>query len=266
MTRTTRLLLLGLLIGPAGCLSDGNVNIGNTQRRGGQLSDYAATWSGYAQAYAFSDGTDHVYLTLDDNGVGTMTVGDAAAPPPPTDPQIGYPPASAFGTVTSQFPGITGFPYPVHAAQIQADRIQVGIDFNDLYSEWCGLQTPTAAMNLLDQNPPSLRDPANGGYYCGPTLTSDVVKLERPTPDAVDCMLYEQDGTTESVNCDWFNLCALGPVCTCSATGCTAATQPAGTPVTQYSVELDGALDASGSTLTGTLSSGRVTVILTRQN
>jgi len=265
--RAVTSLLFGLLAIALGCSDEGSVNIGNSEKLGGQLSDYAAIWSGHAQAYVFSDGTDHVHLTIESDGQGTLRVGDAAGPPPPTDAHVGYPPASALGTVTSPFPGITGFPYPLHATRVESDRIQVGVDANDLYSAWCALQTPVAARNLLDQRPAAQRDPANGGYYCGPALTSDVVKLEKPTADATDCLLHEEDGTTETVNCEWFTLCALGPVCACSATGCVAATQPEGAPLNQYSFEIDGELNATGSTLTGTLSAGRgATVILTRQN
>jgi hypothetical protein len=258
--RAVTSLLLALLATPLGCSDQGSVNIGNTQKLGGRLSDYAATWSGYAQAYVFSDGTDHVRLTIDSAGQGTLVVGDAAAPPPATDAHVGYPPASALGTVTSPFPGITGFPYPLHATRVESDRIQVGIDVNDAYSAWCALQTPVPARNVLGTDP---------GYYCGPALTGDLVKLSRPAPtdpDPTSCVLYYLDGTTQAVNCDWFTLCALGPVCTCSATACAAATQPAGTPVNQYSFEIDGELDATGSTLKGTLSAGRVIVILNRQN
>ena len=158
--RSIATLLLSALIPAAyGCSDGGAVNIGNTQKIGAQLSDYAATWDGYAQAFAFSDGTDHVRLTIDSNGHGTLQVGDAAGPPLPTDPHVGYPPASALGTVTSPFPGITGFPYSLHAARIDADRIQVGVDLNEIYSAWRALADAGRCENLLIQTPASQRIP-----------------------------------------------------------------------------------------------------------
>ena len=40
---------------------------------------------------------------------------------------------------------------------------------------------------------------------------------------------------------------------------------PEGTPAVQYPIELDAALDATGTTLTGTLTTGGVTVHLMKQ-
>src|SRR5262245_9474401 len=59
---------------------------------GNQVSDYAATWDGYAEAFTFEDGSDRVRLTIHANGEGTIEVGDSAPLPPPTDPNVGYPP------------------------------------------------------------------------------------------------------------------------------------------------------------------------------
>ena len=93
-----------------------------------------------------------------------------------------------------------------------------------------------------------------------------MTKLVQEQAGDVNCVLWAQDGTTQTVNCEWFDLCALGPVCNCTATGCAVPTQPEGTPPNQYALEIDGALDPTGTTLTGTMSTGRVTVILTRQD
>src|SRR5450432_936374 len=89
--------LVALLCGAgfsAACSGGGAVNIGNTAVIGSQLSDYAASWDGYAEAYTFMpDGSDRVRLTIDANGQGTLEVGNAALLPPPTDPNVGYRPA-----------------------------------------------------------------------------------------------------------------------------------------------------------------------------
>ncbi|MES1208404.1 MAG: hypothetical protein ABUS79_20900, partial [Pseudomonadota bacterium] len=68
MIHTTRTvpLLLGLLAAPFGCSSGGDVNIGDTQNVGAKLSDYAAEWDGYAEAYTFApSSSDHLHMTLD---------------------------------------------------------------------------------------------------------------------------------------------------------------------------------------------------------
>ena len=89
MTKTRLLCLLPLALVPAAC-SDGNpVDLGH---REAQLSDYAATWDGYAEAYTFREGSsDRVRITLDATGVGTLEVGDAPLDPVPTDPEVGLP-------------------------------------------------------------------------------------------------------------------------------------------------------------------------------
>ncbi|HEY4392953.1 MAG TPA: hypothetical protein VGP64_02775, partial [Polyangia bacterium] len=92
------LLSPALVLSAAGflgaCSGNTPVNIGNTSMIGAQLSDYAASWDGFAETYTFSpDGSDRVRLTLDASGQGTLEIGDAALLPPPTDPNVGYPPS-----------------------------------------------------------------------------------------------------------------------------------------------------------------------------
>lgn len=256
MTGTNRWLLLGLLVAPLGCSSEDNVNIGSTQVVGSQLSDYAGVWTGYAQATVFSDGSDQVSLTIERDGQGTVRFGESAPPAPPTDPHVGppMPTPSPTAPASSEVPG---FAYPIHAANVQSDRIRLGIDFNDFYAPWCALQTSQPARNA----------PVETGYYCGPALGSDLNRLDKPSPDATTCTLYEVDGTAHAGNCDWLTLCTIGPACTCTSTACTGATVPAGAPVAEYPAEIDGQLDSTGSTLTGTLGhAGGITIVLHRQN
>ena len=251
-------VLVALLCGagaPLACSDGGAVNIGNTTTVGSQLSDYAATWDGYAEAFSFSDGSDHVHLTIDANGQGSLEVGNSAALPAPTDPSVGYPPGAGnefqTGSLTPPFPG---FPYPLHATGVEADRIQLGVDLNDAYSGWCAIEPPV----LLTTNPSG----GYGGYGCAPSFT----KIDHQPAEAT-CTLYSPDGTNEKVDCGWLTLCWFGPVCTCTATACSAVLTPDGTPVGQYAVQIDGALNSSGNTLTGTLllPGGRVTVVLQKK-
>jgi hypothetical protein len=257
MKRMMPLVCLGLLAAPFGCSSEGNVNIGNTETIGGRLSDYVGTWTGYAQATVFSDGSDHVSLTIDGNGHGTALFGNGAPPAVPTDPQVG-PPVPAPSPNAPASSEIPGFAYPIHGTIVQSDRIQLGIDFNDFYAPWCALQTPQPAMNVPT---------SDTGYYCGPALGSNLVKLEKLTPDATTCTMYLLDGTTLKVNCDWANLCAVTPVCTCTSSACTAIRTADGSALAQYPAEIDGQLDAAGTTLTGTLGhGGGTTIVLHKQN
>lgn len=244
-----RLVLGCAAVALAGCSSGGALNIGNTQAVGSELSDYAATWDGYAEAHTFGDGSDHVHLTIDASGQGFLQFGDSAPPPAPTDPSVGYPPGAAGfgspGTVTST--PLPGFLYPIHGADVQADRIQLGVDPNDLYSAWCAIE-------------PSLPNATQStGYGCLPDF-----QQAGYTPGS-GCWLLPTGGTTEALDCSKLDLCFMGMVCSCTANACTSAAVPEGTPAVNYPIELDAALDATGTTLTGTLTTGGVTVHLTKQ-
>ena len=257
--RTGALLLslsLSLVMVALGCADGDPVNIGSTKGIGSQLSDYAATWTGYTQAATFSDGSDHVRLTIDPGGGGFLQVGDSAVFAPPSDPHLGYPPGtgSAFKT-TGSGPPYPGFRYPLHATVVESSRLRVGVDLNDVYKDWCALQTPIA----LTTNP----NGGEGGYGCAPSWT----KIEHPL-DSETCTLFSPDGSTDEVNCDWLSLCWFPSICICTADACRADLTPEGTPVTQYLLQIDGALDATGSMLTGSLlhrPDGRVPVILQKQ-
>src|SRR4051812_1872769 len=74
------LSLFSFVAVPACSNDSGSVDVGRNV--GSQLADYAASWDGYAEAYVFDDGSDHVRIPLDAAGQGTLVVGDQAPPPP----------------------------------------------------------------------------------------------------------------------------------------------------------------------------------------
>lgn len=250
ISRTDALVILfcAALAG-LGCSGDGTVDIGSKQAIGAALSDYAATWDGYAEATTFADGSDHVHLTIDTSGQGFITFGDSARPPAPTDPTVGYPPGAAgFGSPGAATPTpLPGFPYPIHSAQVQTDRIQLGVDPNDLYSAWCAIEPPLPNASQ------------STGYGCLPAFQ------QAGYDPSSGCSLVTTDGTNEAVDCSKLDLCFMGMVCTCTASGCAEAAVPDGTAAVKYGIALDGALDASGTTLTGTLTTGGATVHLMKQ-
>ena len=97
---------------------------------------------------------------------------------PPTDPNVGYPasiysdkPGNTSGTGT-QTALVEGFLYPIDAATVATNRIELGVDENELYTAWCQLQTSY-----------DWSDPANGisGYYCIPRF---VTATRDPSPAA----------------------------------------------------------------------------------
>ena len=252
----TLLIFLSATAVGIGCSGGGSIDIGSTQVVGSQLSDYAATWDGYAEAFHFwPDGSDRVRLTIDGSGQGTLEIGNSALLAAPTDPNVGYPANIYSGTVGNtsgtgtQIILAEGFLYPIHAATVATNRIQLGVDPNELFAPWCQLQTS------YDWNDPTI---GSSGYYCVPRF---VTETHDP---ATGCSENLPDGTTVAVDCGKFDECFMSAACACTSTGCTGNTVPAGSPVSQY-FELDGALDSTGTTLTATLGTGGPTVVLTKQ-
>jgi hypothetical protein len=268
---------MGLLATSYGCSNDGDVNIGQTQELGAQLSDYAAAWDGYTEAYTFPpSSSDRVRLLLDAQGNGTIQVGDDALLAAPTDPNVGYPSGSTNPKpdtfMNAQLYG--GVLYPVYAAQVTADRIQVGLKPNDYYGSWCALQTPVPFAFTVDSTPGggsqetgvALGTPGamvtyscvQSGYGGGITFNGSV-----PT-----CQLNDYNQVSIDVDCGKFAICVTENACACTATSCISAPNlPAATSPSGYPAELDGALDSSGKSLTGTLNLNgtRITVHLTRK-
>lgn len=273
--RTVRLLFAGLLAAPLGCSSGGQVNIGDTQSLGSKLSDYAAHWDGYAEAYTFGpSNSDRIRLVLDSQGHGTVQVGSDALLPPPTDPNVGYPPgATTKDTLVDTSSLIGGVLYPVYAAQVQANRIQIGLKPNDYYGAWCALQTSYYVLNGQTSVPPDGGMGTPGVLYpsyrytCVPGSGGG----ETGTPPDVQCTVQTDlpDGgyTNQPVDCGKMYLC-LSQACACNATSCGSGPALAASVIpAQYPAELDAALDASGTNMTGTLNVNgtRVTVHLQRQ-
>ena len=191
--------------------------------------DYVGKWDGYTEAYTFQpDGSNRVRLTIDAQGQGTLEVGNAALLPPPTDPNVGYPPSADGGAPSEQIPqsnsGLTeGFLYPIYGTQVVANRIQLGTVPGDLYSAWCALQTPypiyqTTVVGIERDGgivvptadggvPVTVQGVVDGGrvstsYSCVPGDTA----MWSPS----GCTVISWDGTTTSVDCGKLSLFPAG--------------------------------------------------------
>jgi hypothetical protein len=225
------------------------------------FAPYAAQWIGYAEATAFvPDGTDQVQLAVDINGNGTLRIGQLTLAPP-TDPDVDFPPDWDRCDPSGLWEGIS---YPLHAAAVTGDRIQLGIDTGDLFGDWCALQTPVP----VDQVPA-----ADGGvetsYGCVPPWAFGG-NGSNGSDAGLGCSLLPPDGGPPvPVGCEKIALCQPGAACACTAASCSARAVPDGTPPNQYPVDLDATLDEAGTTLTGTLADPgggtRLNIHLTKQ-
>jgi hypothetical protein len=156
--RFSALLPLASLFVAAGCGDQGDLDVGDEARAvGAALSDYAANWDGYAEAFQVpGDDTDRVRLVLDEAGVGTLRFGEAELFPAPTAPEEKYPPIVGEG-VNSQaaleqveeYYLRSGFAYPVTGAQVTEHRLQFSVELARMMDPWCALVTIDVALDFV---------------------------------------------------------------------------------------------------------------------
>jgi hypothetical protein len=246
-------VVVGLL--PLACSDQGS----STVYTGNQISDYVATWDGYAEAFTFEDGSDRIRLRIAADGSGTIQVGDMALLPHPVDPAAATWNWRLGSTAATQLK--PGFLYPIYGANVGTDRIRFGADFHDLYGEWCAAQTPYSFP---------LSDPPL--YACVPNPAQYNMV---PSDDGTSCAVTDSaTGQPLSASCVTVMLCTSPPpcvcnspyLCACDATACAIPPIPNGT---DYPVKIDAALEDAGAKLVGTLATNdgytRYTVRLTRQ-
>lgn len=248
-------LSLVVVLAAWGCSGNDSVNIGDNQaprtKTGELLSDYAASWDGYAEAFEFQSGSDHLQIELDEAGHGTVVFGEGTPPAPATDPDDWY---SPFGFYPGQGHGNPdgqlgeGVAYTVQRAEVHDKRVKFAIDPNEVYESWCELQVP-----IRD----TTGDPAAPEYGCVPYQTSN---------GGDDDRCYYNDyvtGQEIEENCARLEYCAMYGLCACTADGCTVA--PLDSP-SAWEIDVDAALDDGGDALVGTMIIGeRVTVRMKRQ-
>lgn len=243
-----------LILASTACSSGGSaVDIGES-RTGQKLEDYAAVWEGYAEAYKFADGSDKVRISLDVEGNGTLEIGDSAAIPPATDPNVGYPPSfngdnEGIDPLVRLFPGAS---YPIKMASVASARISFSVNPMAIEHDWCALQTPY---------------PATLGFGGSSQIQYICVLGGGDGSSASPGQCVVSDGTSKvPVDCNKLTLCSH-VACACTDSACTENEDPA---LTGPNTELDAALADSGNSLVGTLLTGispqaRVNVRLTRQ-
>jgi hypothetical protein len=222
-TMKRSLLAVALLMSAVAGCNQGEVPIGG----GGTL---VGEWDGYLENTQFPSGSDAVHMSIvsaSSSGVqGTITFGEPATFPTPTDPDAGYPvpvDVSCFGpnAPIHRLP-IEGFEYSILDSTVTDLRMRFGVDREELWAAWCELQTP---IHWYEDSYACVPRGADG------SLTS---------PDT--CILYDGAMETE-VDCCKHKLCNDG-TCGCSETSCMHSADPA----IRFDVKVDGD-EADGSFL-----------------
>ena len=197
-------------------------------------------------------------VTISLDGHGTVQVGDWPLTPPPTDPDVGYPSSpwkwnTVWGRVGEELK--PGFVYEISRTRVDTARLRFGVDYHDVYKEWCAMQTPHFY---------ELSDPASPTYYCLPANYQMV-----PSDDGSSCSVTDGLGQpVSSVDCVQVLVCMTpNPtwLCPCDAAGCAVPSPANGLPP----IQIDGALEMDGRQFVGTLANNdtgtRYTIRLTRQ-
>jgi hypothetical protein len=171
------------------------------------------SWTGYVENYHFASGSDRIKLvfTTDASGkvTGTVTFGNVPAPPPATDPNVGYPlGASSYDDKILEGPAFT-----IRNGSLQSYRLRFAVDTSELWAGWCALQTPpsdgsdTCIPNWSGRNDGQgqcVLFPPTSSFYGGDA-----------GPDA-------WPAGTQFVDCAKMQLCQ-DRICKCSPSGCTVS-------------------------------------------
>jgi hypothetical protein len=163
---------------------------------------FTGKWTGYIESYVLPSGSSTLTMDFvqqpDGTITGTVTFGDAPAPPPATDPNVGYPPGSGATPLTPA--SIEGFPYTARQISFDGPRVRLGISTLELWKGWCALQTSVPLM---------LQNGLGTMYGCTP--------VGYATDSSGVCY---GSGGSQPIDCGSAALCTA-ITCDCTATSCT---------------------------------------------
>jgi hypothetical protein len=273
MRRVTRIAFAGpLLLALAGCKGN-TADLGGPPEDGGHTPDGEATeadggvggdgaatsnplsgtYSGYIESFTFPDGSDTVAMTLTFAAggavTGTVRFGTAALLPPPTDPDVGYPPG--YGSPGSPQTPYEGFDFTARGGTYAAPpRVQLAVATPEIWQKWCDLQTTTY---------PQYDSETDGG--CGTLLGYGCLPNVATMGGTSGCSWTSCDHPTPTpVDCGKLALCGM-QLCQCTATGCDLPIGNSGDVAFDMRLTA-GALDG---TVVGLGSGAPLNVYLTRQ-
>lgn len=209
-----------------GCGSHG-LDVGSTSGDGAA----GAVWNGTLENAQLSNGSNRLTMILsvapDGAATGTMLLGDGALLPPPSDPNVGYPPGAQFPQFDAPLGFFEGFPYTMLDGHLNGSKLAFGLADAELWARWCSLQKPVLWSH----------DPDAGDIYRCTSMNGNpamCIGQEQTDPSGL--------GATDT--CPWAYLCT-SYACDCTATACRGS---------QIAPNLSFDLTISGTTADGTIS------------
>jgi hypothetical protein len=196
--RIESILALTAALAATGC-SSGPVSLGDGPPDGGQPATVA--WTGYIENFHFDSGSDAIAIQITSMSpplTGTVLLGAGPELPPPSDPDVGYPPGFGQTEQSSANLPYEGFHFTITQGEVSADRIRFHIGQGEIWKDWCALQPPV----LIDGSDPPR-------YDC---LQNTSASMTGNT-----CMAGE-----EPIDCGKLVICRINHACVCTADSCTA--------------------------------------------
>jgi hypothetical protein len=199
--------------------------------------DVTGVWEGAIQDMSFRN---QIPLRVEILGAselggvcGTLRWGEGPLPPPPTDPERGWPDNDrvGFGGGAAYFH--EGMTYTILDGGVREPEVRFRVTAVELWKDWCAIQTPHWQEG-------------SASWRCLP----EFVLLSQSEPGA-NCVLEQQTGPDLEVDVGKCGLCFSG-VCACNQSGCGAT--PEGSSGTSASFDLM----FEGNRATGTVDGGTI--------
>ncbi|MBO6935653.1 MAG: hypothetical protein JJ863_11785 [Deltaproteobacteria bacterium] len=165
-------------------------------------------WVGVLETGSLPSGSNQITVDVESAEIGmpvvaTVVFGEGAAPPPPTDPDLGWP--MGVDPNLEAVPVADGYVYPSHQGTRTGNDLQIDVAVTELWDSWCALQTPYSINDTTEAQ-------------CLPNRPWDATPFE--------CMVEgDAENPDMPVDCLKLTLCRRTRVCTCTTTdGCVPST------------------------------------------
>jgi hypothetical protein len=217
------------------------------------------TFKGYIENFTFPSGSDTVVMNLATATDGTVTgnvfFGDGPPLAPPTNPDVGYPPAEAeagAADILDLGGALEDFSFTVEQGKNASSRVTFDLYRWEMWNTWCTIQTtiyPIYNGGVVDGGLIGYNCLPNDGFTATSSNSCTLLPLQPQQPPI-------------PVDCGKLTLCHGLPVCSCTPTSCWATCKGGAGQQVHFDMQL------ANGTLSGSvagLSSNIYNVHLTNQ-